>query len=93
MSAYLPLLARFQSLYYLRKEEEKQLMLGQGENILIVDDEDIVRVLLERLVKRFGYNAMTARDGQEALDLYEVHNDTIDVIILDLIMPKLSGEC
>ncbi|MFX0062571.1 MAG: PAS domain S-box protein [Candidatus Hermodarchaeota archaeon] len=74
------------------KEEEKQLILGHGESVLIVDDEDFVRVLLERLVKRFGYNAMTARDGQEALDIYQAHKDTIDVIILDLIMPKLSGK-
>ncbi|MFX1534182.1 MAG: PAS domain S-box protein, partial [Promethearchaeota archaeon] len=73
------------------KKEEKQPLLGHGETILIVDDEDIVRVLLERLVKRFGYNAMTARDGQEALDIYQAHKDAIDVIILDLIMPKLSG--
>ncbi|MFX1255200.1 MAG: PAS domain S-box protein [Promethearchaeota archaeon] len=71
--------------------EEKQLILGQGETVFIVEDEDIVRVLLERLVKRFGYNAISASDGEEALDLYQAHKDTIDVIILDLIIPKLSG--
>jgi len=60
-----------------------------GKKILIVDDEpDLLRVATFRL-KKFGYEVLTARDGQEALDLLQ--KDTPDLIFLDLKLPVMSG--
>lgn len=57
--------------------------------ILIVDDEEVNRVVLSRILEIAGYEVISARDGAEAID--KVENEKPDVIILDLIMPQISG--
>lgn len=59
--------------------------------ILVVDDEDLVRNIFRRMLQTFGYKVITARDGGECLDIYEEQGDTIDLVILDMIMPVMSG--
>ena len=59
------------------------------ENILIVDDEKEIRDLVEIYLKGEGYNTLQAADGEEALVLLE--KNQIDLIILDVMMPKLNG--
>ena len=64
------------------------------ETILLVDDEDLVRELGERILTKSGYRVLTARNGREALDIYKQHQPDIALVILDLIMPEMSGkEC
>ena len=66
---------------------------GRG-TVLFVDDEDIVREMASEMIKELGYSVITARDGQEALEYYQMHSDDIDLVILDIIMPRLGGyEC
>ncbi len=65
---------------------------GQSETILIVDDEDVVRNVASSLLKRLGYHILTASNGLEALEVFEEHRDSIDLVMLDLTMPKLSGQ-
>jgi PAS domain S-box-containing protein len=59
--------------------------------ILVVDDEAIVRQLATAILERQGYTVLTADSGREALQLYQQQGDPIDLIILDLTMPKMSG--
>jgi DNA-binding NtrC family response regulator len=57
--------------------------------ILVIDDEDDVLELLKELIEKMGYNALTASNAQEALDILD--NTKVDVIISDLLMPEMDG--
>lgn len=62
------------------------------EQILLVDDEPLVRKLGAAILKRLGYRALTASTGREALEAYEQHAGQIDLVILDLQLPDIGGE-
>jgi two-component system, OmpR family, response regulator ResD len=62
---------------------------GHGKKVLIVDDEEAVRELLELYLKKEGYEVIQARDGKEALRLNGEHHP--DLIVLDLMLPGLDG--
>ena len=62
---------------------------GNGETILVVEDEDAIRQLVERVLGRNGYSAVTASRGPEALTLFAEH--PCDLLITDVIMPEMSG--
>ncbi|MDB6039569.1 MAG: sensor histidine kinase response regulator, and, putative heme-binding [Verrucomicrobiales bacterium] len=62
-----------------------------GETVLLVEDGEIVRTLLTEVLASNGYNVLEACDGEEALRMAQEHNDTIDLLITDLVMPKISG--
>ena len=62
--------------------------------ILIIDDEEIIRETASEILEELGYQVLCARDGQEGLDIYRENQELINVIILDMIMPKMNGrEC
>jgi DNA-binding NtrC family response regulator len=58
-------------------------------SILVVDDESMMRNLLERILSRDGYQVLSAEDGQDALKVLE--KESVDIIISDLKMPRMSG--
>jgi len=60
--------------------------------VLVVDDDDGVRAIIGAVLERLGYVALIASDGAEAMRLFNQHLDTIQVVLLDLTMPGLSGE-
>lgn len=60
--------------------------------ILVVDDEEMIRCLLSEMLTELGFDAITARDGQEGVDIYRERSGEIDLVILDMVMPKLSGK-
>ena len=60
--------------------------------VLVVDDEEIVRNLANRMIEQAGFSVLTAHDGEEAIRLYRKHRDEIDCVVLDLTMPKMNGE-
>lgn len=67
---------------------------GGNETILLVDDENLLRELTQEFLTEAGYAVLTAEDGQKALAVYQEAGNGIDLVILDLIMPELSGaEC
>lgn len=74
------------------KTWEKEFPPEGTETILIVDDESLVRDLGEGILARFGYNILTAPDGESALDIYKKNRNAISLIILDLIMPGMGGK-
>jgi two-component system, cell cycle sensor histidine kinase and response regulator CckA len=64
---------------------------GQGELILIVDDEVPVQKITQATLETYGYNAIAARDGMEAIALYAERKHEIKVILLDMMMPALDS--
>jgi two-component system cell cycle sensor histidine kinase/response regulator CckA len=65
--------------------------VGGQETILIVDDEMVVRAVAEAILKKYGYKIITACDGEEALDKLARHDGEIDLVLMDMTMPRLSG--
>jgi len=64
---------------------------GHGETILIADDESQVLAMLVAVLEELGYRTVTARDGEEALALFERDPQAIDLVLLDIIMPNMLG--
>lgn len=60
--------------------------------ILLVDDEQLIRTSTKRLLERLGYRVILAEDGRDALDIYVENKDDVEVVVLDLMMPGMSGE-
>ncbi len=61
------------------------------ETILFVDDEEDIRELGKRYLNRAGYTVLLAQNGTEALGIYKNRQEDISLIVLDLIMPEMSG--
>ncbi|MCP4643633.1 MAG: PhnD/SsuA/transferrin family substrate-binding protein [bacterium] len=64
---------------------------GGNETVLLAEDEEIVRRLTNTILTRAGYTVLNARDGEEALRVFEDHADEIGLALLDVMMPKLGG--
>jgi two-component system, cell cycle sensor histidine kinase and response regulator CckA len=78
---------------YASETSRAPIKLPRGtETILLVDDEDYVRDLGERILRRWGYNVLLATNGKEALEIYLKERDNISLVILDLIMPEMGGK-
>ena len=59
--------------------------------ILVVDDEQRMRTLLKDFLVKKDYEVIEAKDGEEALEIFDERKDTINLILLDVMMPKLDG--
>jgi PAS domain S-box-containing protein len=70
--------------------ERRKIQYGQG-TILLVDDQDMVLDVGKKMLESIGYKVLIAQSGRQALDLYNKQKDEIDLIILDMIMPEMSG--
>ncbi|HEX6161906.1 MAG TPA: ATP-binding protein [Vicinamibacterales bacterium] len=64
---------------------------GQGETVLIVDDEESVRRVLKSTLERGGYQVVQAANGREALTLYSERRAKIAAVVIDMTMPVLGG--
>jgi len=64
---------------------------GGTEGILVVDDEEAVLRLAIRTLQRAGYRMFAAADADQALELFRAHRSEIDLVLSDLVMPKVSG--
>jgi signal transduction histidine kinase len=63
-----------------------------GATILVIDDEDGVRIVAARLLERAGWSVLTAADGRAGIELFQANADAIGCVLLDLTMPQMSGE-
>ena len=87
---YLPLVER---------EMEQPLVTASGhggrggkETILLVEDDNAVRELTKDLLCEFGYSVIVAIDGQDGVEKFMAHRDSVQLVILDAVMPKMSGK-
>ena len=64
---------------------------GSG-TVLVVDDEDHVRNVTEMMLAQFGLNVVGASDGVEAVELIREKGTAFDLVVMDLTMPRMSGE-
>ncbi len=68
----------------------ERLIKGTG-TVLLVDDEEIILEVGRELLEAIGYRVVTAKDGKEAVELYEKNRDEIDIVFLDIVMPNMGG--
>jgi len=64
---------------------------GTGRKILVIDDDLAIRVLLQAVLKRMKFDVELAEDGAAGLDRLQAADGSVDLILLDLMMPKLNG--
>jgi PAS domain S-box-containing protein len=69
---------------------EPEIFTG-SETILLVDDEKLIIDVGIEMLKRMGYRVITASDGKQAVEIYRQNRETIALVILDMIMPQISG--
>jgi CheY-like chemotaxis protein len=60
--------------------------------VLVVDDEDMVRKVARAILESVGFKVRTARDGAEAVDVFDQNADEIDIVLMDMTMPHMNGE-
>ena len=70
---------------------ERDELVGGSETILLVEDKEELRNTTRRVLERLGYEVIEAVDGEEALKVHRDHRDRIDLILSDVLMPKLGG--
>lgn len=66
-------------------------IVQQRETILLVEDEPAVRQLFAQALSRAGYRVHQARNGEEAIAIFETHGDGIDLVLTDMRMPCVDG--
>lgn len=70
---------------------EAPLRADAGTTVLVVDDESAIRRFAARVLEREGFAVVEARDGAEALDLLRTGAASFDVVVSDIVMPRLNG--
>src|SRR6185295_3029803 len=70
---------------------QTDLPTGNGELILVVDDEESIREITRGTLETFGYEVLTARDGTEAVGLYADRKNEIALVLTDMMMPFMDG--
>jgi DNA-binding response OmpR family regulator len=70
--------------------ETPALFDGNGQLVLVVDDEAAIREISKASLEAYNYQVMLASDGIEAIDLYDLDRDKIAIVVLDMMMPHLD---
>jgi PAS domain S-box-containing protein len=73
------------------KDEKLEIPKGEGELILIADDEISVRDITKASLENYNYQVITASDGIEAIALYAQHKNEISAVLMDMMMPEMDG--
>ncbi len=74
-----------------KRPRRAEWVKGTG-TILVIDDEEVVMTVTKSILERMGYSVLEARTGQEALDVIKTFDGDIDLAMLDILMPGMSGE-
>jgi PAS domain S-box-containing protein len=86
---YLPAAVASQEMH--DEAEALALPVGHGEMILVVEDEAAIREVTRETLETYGYQVLTASDGAEAVALYAQHLASVQVVLLDLMLPLMDG--
>jgi len=66
-------------------------IVGGGETILLIDDEAMILDVARQMLENLGYRVLAAGDGTQALDIFRRNRGAVDLVILDMIMPRMGG--
>ncbi len=66
--------------------------IGGGETVLVIDDEEMIRTICKDILEEFGYQVLQAENGEAGLRLFAENRQKIQLVILDMVMPRLSGQ-
>jgi two-component system, cell cycle sensor histidine kinase and response regulator CckA len=91
VSIYLPQAPKLDQVDVVPVEPPPVAAGGGGETILLVEDEDALRRAGQRILEKLGYKVIVAPHGQRGLEILEEKGDTIDLVITDMIMPRIGG--
>ncbi|MCG6533900.1 MAG: PAS domain S-box protein, partial [Syntrophales bacterium LBB04] len=72
------------------KEPTGDLLKGEG-TLFLVDDEEMILEVGKPMLEKLGYEVLVARSGKEAIEIYQDNMDRIKMVILDMVMPQMSG--
>ena len=72
------------------EEDDPSISKGSG-TVLLVDDEAMIREVSGKMIMMLGYNILVASSGRQAVELFKEHKGAVDVVVLDMIMPGMSG--
>jgi signal transduction histidine kinase len=72
-------------------EQDFDLLAGEQELVLIVDDEASIREIAKATLETYNYRVLTASDGMEAIALYSEYQSEIEIVLMDLMMPIMDG--
>ena len=88
-SVYLPVMVREEKVY---SEADAAPVERGAETILVIDDEEVVRRSARLMLEKFGYTVLQAAEGLEGLEVLQREGEQIDLVLLDLSMPRMSGQ-
>jgi two-component system cell cycle sensor histidine kinase/response regulator CckA len=71
-------------------DQEGEILRGP-ETVLLVDDENMIIEVGAEILEALGYNVLTARNGPEAIEVFRANKDSVDIVVLDMIMPGMGG--
>ena len=71
--------------------ETRRAVTGKG-GVLLVDDEELLRVIGQEMLEGLGYTVFLAKEGIRSLQAYDRHRDEISLVLMDVIMPKMGGK-
>jgi two-component system cell cycle sensor histidine kinase/response regulator CckA len=74
-----------------RENRESDTLVPGKETVLLVDDEDMILDVGTQILEKMGHKVLKAKSGQEAIELYQKRKGFVDLVILDMIMPDVSG--
>jgi PAS domain S-box-containing protein len=74
-----------------RVPSREMVAVPDGRTVLVVEDEDAVRQLMSRVLTNAGYRVLTATDGEDAVNVWRRHGDEVDIVVTDVVMPRLNG--
>ena len=66
-------------------------LLRGTETVLVAEDDKTVRDQVERMLRKLGYEVLTAVDGLEALELWQEYGNQVDLVLTDVVMPRMKG--
>ena len=74
-----------------KPKDSVELPCGAGELVLVVDDEETVRIITQQTLEEYGYRVIVAADGAAAVAEFTHRKDQVDVVLTDMMMPVMDG--
>lgn len=74
---------------------EKRMLVGVEygtETVLVIEDEEMIREIAQRVLEKWGYTVLVATDGQEGVEIFQQEQEHIALILLDVMMPRMNGD-